>query len=202
MPHPEGQTERIPRQVRDRVLSDILKRLEPLTNSDLAREASKYTPFNKMTDYGVKKSVDRFVKDYEVLGIVVRDRGKIDWMPQAVKPREEPSQENSTQAESPSPPETQHEVVQRFIQDLANGSITLRDKPLQKELRGVKGEIYDEFMEDIDLYNAHKHEWPISMALERRIYSTLLKLRAFGCIEDKKEQLQSEEKRTEGTISE
>jgi len=187
LPHPEGQTERIPRQVRDRVLSDILMRLGPLTNVDLAKEASKYPRFNKMTEYGVKKAVDRFVKDYEVLGIVVHDRGKIDWMPQATKPREELAQERNTHPESPPGPETQHEVVQRFIQDLANGSITLRDKPLQKELRGSKGEIYDEFMADIELYNAHKHEWPFSAALERRVYDSILKLRAFGCIEEKKE---------------
>jgi hypothetical protein len=187
LPYTEGQTERIPRQVRDRVLSDILKRLEPLTNSDLAREASKYPPFNKMTEYGVKKSVDRFVKDYEALGVVVRDRGKIDWMPQTTKPREEPPQERNTQPESPSSPKTQHEVVQKFIQDLASGSITFRDKPLQKELGWNKGEFYDEVMKDIDLYNAHKHEWPFSGILERRVYDSILKLRAFGCIEEKKE---------------
>ena len=183
--HPEGQKERIPRQVRDRVLSDILKRLEPLTNSDLAMEASKYPPFNKMTEYGVKKSVDRFVRDYEALGVVVRDRGKIDWMPQATKPREEPPQERDTRPESPSLPGTQYEVVQKFILDLANGDITFRDKPLQKELRGSKGEIYDEVMKDVELYNAHKHEWPFSGALERRVYDDILKLRAFGCIEEK-----------------
>jgi len=186
LPHPEGQTERIPRQVRDRVLSDILMKRGPLTNSDLAKEAWKYPRFNKMTEYGVKKAVERFVKDYEVLGVVVHNRGKIDWMPQATKPKEEPPQEKYTRPETPSIPETQYQVVQKFIQDLASGSITFRDKPVQKELRWNKGEFYDEVMKDIDLYNAHKHEWPFSGILERRVYDSILKLRAFGCIEEKK----------------
>lgn len=173
------------RTKRDRDLSDILKRLGPLTNRDLAKEASKYPDFNGMTDYAIEKTVDRFVKDFVDLGIIVRDRGKIEWLPQTAEAQEHPMQEKKPQPETSFRRETQHETVQRFIQGLANGSIIFRDKPLHKELKGMKGEIYDRFMADLDLYNTFKDTPLISGDLEKRIYETTLKLRAFGFVEEK-----------------
>jgi hypothetical protein len=175
----------LPRTIRDRDLSDILRRLGPLTNRDLAKEASKRPHFNGMTDYAIEKAVDRFVKDFEGLGIVVRDRGRIEWLAQTTKSQEQRAKERNAQPQSPTLSETQHETVQKLIQGLANGSITLRDKPLQKELKGMKGEIYDKFMADIDLYNLYKNTPLLSDTLERRIFNTALKLRAYGFIEEK-----------------
>ena len=177
MPH-------LSRTIRDRDLSDILKRLGPLTNRDLAREASKYPDFSGLTESAIEKAVDRFVKDYVGLGILVRDRGKVEWLPQS-RPQERPSPVKNLHPQNAFRQVSQHETVQRFIDGLANGSITFRDKPLQKELRGMKGEIYDELMADIDLYNTFKSTPLISGDLEKRIYETTLKLRAYGFIEEK-----------------
>ena len=179
-----GQMQRLPRTIRDRDLSDILKRLGSLTNKNLAREASKYPHFSGMSDYAIEKAVDRFVKDYEALGIVVRDGGKIEWVSQASKSQEQHSKENDGQP-SPTSLDVQHETVQNLMQGLANGYITLRDKPLQNELKGMEGRLYDRFMEDIDLYNRYKNTPLISDTLERRVFEMVLKLRAYGFIEER-----------------
>jgi hypothetical protein len=177
------------RTMKDRDYSEILKRLGPLTNSDLAREAAKHPHFTGMTAYAIEKDVDRFVKHYENLGIVARNNGRIEWLPSPVKAQGQ-SKEEPTARVAKSSQVSQHEAVTRLIQGMADGSIILREKSPHKELNRVKGEIFDEFMADIDFYNHHGNEGPITWALETRIYNTALKLRAYGFIE-KEEQTHS-----------
>src|SRR5271157_4873676 len=172
MPH-------LTRTMKDRDYSEILKRLGPLTNSDLTKEAAKHPHFTGLTAYAIEKDIDRFVKHYENLGIVVRNSGRIEWLTPAAKVQARPEVEPPKETASV-PSETQHEVVTKLLQGMANGTITLRNKSPHKELNRVKGEIFDEFMGDVDFYNLHKNEGPISWALETRIYNTALKLRAYG----------------------
>jgi hypothetical protein len=183
---------RLPRTIRDRDLSDILKRLGPLTNKDLAKEASQYPHFKGMSEYAIDKTVDRFVKDFEDLDIVKRDRGRIEWLPQTTRAQGQSAKERSVELPNPVRPETQHESVQRLLRGLADGSITLKPKSPHKELNRIKGEIYDKFMADIDNYNTFKNTPLISDTLEKRIFDTALKLRAYGFIEQKEERPQEE----------
>lgn len=176
---------RLSRTTRDRVLSDILKRLGPLTNKDLADEAENYPVFKGMSGYSVQKAITRFLKDFEELEIVTRDRGKIVWLPVDTESQKGPTVAKVGEPKGPTLARTQRDTVLWLIQGIANGSISFRDKPLQKELKGMKGEIYDELMGEIYEYNKFRTTPLISDTLEKRIFDTALKLRAYGFLEVK-----------------
>ncbi len=185
-----GQMPYEERTIRDRIYSDYLKKSGPLTNTELGKMAAENPHFSKVTADALEKDIDRFVKHYEHLGIIARIKGKIEWSPQTAGSQGQAVRETTVELSDPSSPDSRHEEVQRLIRGMANGTITIRDKSPHKELNRVKGEILDEFMADIDLYNTHGHELFISNILEARIFNTALKLRAYGFIEEKKEQPQ------------
>lgn len=166
-------------------MSEFLKKFGPMSNADLARKAAEHPHFSKLKPASVDKYVDRFVDHYEYLGILARVNGRLEWLPQASKPQEEPSQEKNAESHNPTQRDIQHETVQKLIRDMAEGNTKFRDKPLQKELRGMKGKLYDEFMRDIDLYNRYKNTPLISDEFERRVFEMALKFRAYGFIEEK-----------------
>ena len=176
------------RTIRDRIYSDFIKKFGPLTNSELNKKAAEHPHFRKMTAGALEKDIDRFVRHYEYLEIAKRNRGKIEWLPQETTRQGQSTSEAVTEPTVPSSPEFRHETVQKLIRGMANGTITLRDKSPHKELNRIKGEIYDEFMADIDLYNAHGTDLAISGILETRIFNNALKLRAYGFMEEKKHQ--------------
>ncbi|HEV2139386.1 MAG TPA: hypothetical protein VGR53_11150 [Nitrososphaerales archaeon] len=181
------------RTVRDRDYSEILKKYGPLSNADLCKKATEHPHFNKVTAAAIEKDIDRFVKHYENLGIITRKNGRIEWLLQPTIALSQPKPEMTIEPTGSLPSDSQHETVQRLLRGMADGSITLRDKSPHRELNRIKGEIFDEFMADIDLYNYHKHEWPFSGILETRIFNTAIKLRAYGFIEEKEEQPRSKQ---------
>lgn len=182
----QGQMAIEQRTMRDRDYSEILKKFGPLSNTDLGKKVAEHPHFSKLTASAIEKDIDRFVKHYENLGIVIRKNGRVEWLPPPAAIQGQPKQE-SVKPFEPTPADSQHEAVQRLLRGMADGSITIRDKSPHKELNRIKGEILDDFMKDIDLYNYHRGEWPISGFLEMRIFSTAIKLRAYGFIEEAKQ---------------
>jgi hypothetical protein len=173
------------RTIRDRIYSDFLKEHGALTNSELNKKAAEHPHFREMSADALEKDIDRFVTHYKYLGIVERNEGKIEWLPRDTKRQGQPTSEVRTEPTVPGSRESRHEAVQKLMRGMANGTIILKDKSPHKELNRVKGEIYDEFMRDIDLYNAYGKSLGVSDILETRIYNTALKLRAYGFMEEK-----------------
>lgn len=172
------------RTLRDRDFSEILKKYGSLSNADLSKLAAQYPRFSKMTPGAIEKDVDRFVQHYENLGIIRRASGRVKWLPAEVNAPMQSKSETKAEPTTP-PPESKYKTVQKLVQGLANGSIVLKDKSPHKELNRIKGEIYDKFMADIDLYNTFKDSFGLSDVLVTRIYNTAPKLRAYGFIEEK-----------------
>jgi len=189
-PHLEslGQMPLEERTIKDRIYSDFLRELGPLTNSELKQKASQHPHFREMRDDALEKDVDRFVTHYKTLKIVERIDGKITWLPKQEMRQGQPPNDAGTKPLVLSSRESCHQAVQELIQGMARGTIVLKDKSPHKELNRVKGEIYDGFMRDIDLYNTYGKSLGVSDILETRIYNTALKLRAYGFLEERKEQ--------------
>jgi hypothetical protein len=171
--------------MRDRTLSEFLKKFGSMSNADLARKAAEHPHFGKLKPASVDKYVDRFVDHYEYLGILARVNGRLEWLPQSNNISVQSAQEKKVEQVSPALTESVHESVQRLLRGMANGSITLKPKSPFKELNRIKGDLYDELMADIDLYNIYKNTPLISGTFEKRIYNMALKLRTYGFIEEK-----------------
>jgi len=176
------------RTIRDRDYAEILKKYGPLSNSDLCKKAAEHPHFKNLTSSGIEKDIDRFAKHYENLGIVIRNNGRLEWMAQPVKIPAQPKDEMTTQVADSVDSDSQHDAVQTLLRGMSDGSIRLKPKSPFWTLNRIKGEIYDEFMADIDLYNYHRNDLPfISGILETRIFNTAIKLRAYGFLEENKE---------------
>jgi hypothetical protein len=173
------------RTMRDRTLSEFLKKFGPMSNADLARKAAEHPHFSKLQPASVDKYVDRFVDHYEYLGILAQVNGRLEWLPQSNSVSVQSAQEKKAEQGSPAPTESVHESVQRLLRGMSNGSITLKPKSPFKELNRIKGDLFDEFMADIDSYNLYKNTPLISSTFEKRIYNMALKLRTYGFIEEK-----------------
>lgn len=176
------------RTTKDMLYSEILKMHGPLSNAELCSKVTEHPHFKNLSQSAIEKDVDRFVKHYQALGIVIRSNGRLEWMTQPAKNPTQPNEEKAVQVAEPFHSDSQHTAVQKLLQGMSDGSITLKAKSPFWALNRIKGEIYDEFMADIDLYNYHRNDLPfISGILETRIFNTAIKLRAYGFLEENKE---------------
>jgi hypothetical protein len=66
---------------------------------------------------------------------------------------------------------------------MADGAVTLRNKSSHK------GEIFDEFMAEVDFCSLHQNERPISNVTETPMFNASLNLRAYVLIEEKNRRL-------------
>lgn len=183
------------RTARDVLYSEILKTCGPLSNAELCSKAAEHPHFKNLSPNAIEKDVDRFVKHYQGLGILIRNNGRLEWVAQSVKTPDppvttpaQPSDEKPAEAVDASDLDFRHEAVQRLVRGMLDGSIRLKPKSPFWILNLSKGEIYDEFMHDIDLYNSHMLDPITSIFVEMRIFNTALKLRVYGFLEEDKEQ--------------